>query len=135
MATATREKLPAITMDPTGELHGIPTYIWGMAPEGLATRRQLAAMGLRKNGQAPVAQVRRGRLIGYLYRIDLAAPQFTKTPAKLAAVHTAARSRQKCAGPCGRTDLGYIPRQAAPCWGVCWDCMGLSAPDTDQEQQ
>lgn len=114
---------PVIT-DPAGELHGgLATYVWRMAPEGLATRRQLATMGLRKNGQDPVAQIRRGgRLFAYLYRVDLAAPQFTKTEAKMAAVHTAARARRRC-HQCQRTDLTYIPRQAAPAWGRCWDCV------------
>lgn len=121
--------LPAITTDPTGELHGIPTFVWGQAPSGLLTRRQLAAKGLRKNAQAPAAQVRRGRLIAFLYQEALAAPQFTMTEAKRAAVIHAARSRQRCTGPCARTDLGYIPRQVAPCWGRCWDCMGLPSND------
>ncbi len=112
------------THDPTGEHHdGMPTYIWRLAPEGLMTRRQLSAKGLRPGGQDVAAQVLRGAQSARLYRVDLARPKFALTDAKMAAVRTAARSRQRCAGPCGRTDLGYIPRQAAPCWGVCWDCI------------
>lgn len=111
-----------IVTDPTGELHdGIPTYIWSTAPPGLLTRRQLAAKGLRIGGQPVAAQVLRGEfLYARLYREDLAKPQFAKTPAKQAAVWTAARSRRVCV-ECGPVD--YIPRQAAPAWGRCWDCV------------
>lgn len=124
--------------DPTGENHGgLPTYIWGVegahggAPEGLATRRQLSKMGLRKNRQEPVAQIMfkaRGRRRAYLYRIDLAAPKRPMTPAKWESVRTAARSRYRCS-ECQRTDLEYIPQQAAPAWGRCNDCMGYDPTD------
>lgn len=40
--------------DPTGSVHGIPTFPWRFAPDGYATRRQLRARGLRPGGQ-PVA--------------------------------------------------------------------------------
>ena len=123
MTRRPRPTFPAVITDPTGEHHGIPTYHWRTAPPGLATRRQLAAQGLRKGGQPPVAMIRRGqRLWAHLYAVDVAKPQFTKTPAKLAAVHTAARARRRCTGPCQRTDLTAIPRQAAPHWGECDDC-------------
>jgi hypothetical protein len=36
--------------DPTGALPGVPTYPWRLAPDGLATRRQLRARGLRPGG-------------------------------------------------------------------------------------
>jgi hypothetical protein len=119
-----------ITLDPTGEVYGLPTFAWRAAPEGMATRRQLSARGLRPNRQAPAAQVFRPRrrrpaepLVAFLYRVDLAAPKRPMTPAKYAAVRTAARSRQACAGPCGRRDLGYIPPKYT---GYrCWDCVGL----------
>ena len=116
-----------ITLDPAGDLHGLPTFPWQAAPAGMATRRQLAAQGLRPNGQDPAALVLRPRrrrppLVAYLYRVDLAAPKRPFTPAKRAAVLTAARSRQVCAGPCGRRDLGYIPPALTGrcCW-ECWD--------------
>lgn len=111
--------------DPTGEEHnGMPTFTWGQAPRDVyATRRQLAARGLRKGGQDVAAEMHcyihgRERVV-YLYRIDLAKPQFAKTPAKLAAVQTAAKSRYRCDGPCGRRwpELEYIPR-----FGTCNDC-------------
>ena len=122
--------MAAITLDPTGQLYGLPTYPWQAAPEGMATRRQLAARGLRPGGQSPAAQVIRPRrrrpnepLVAYLYRVDLAAPKRPFTAAKRRAVLTAARSRQVCAGPCGRRDLGYIP--PAYTGRSCWDCAGL----------
>ncbi|MCI2421536.1 hypothetical protein MOQ72_29285 [Saccharopolyspora sp. K220] len=37
---------------------GLPTFSFRNAPAGLATVRQLRAMGLRPNGQDPVAQVK-----------------------------------------------------------------------------
>ncbi|GLW68447.1 hypothetical protein Kpho02_07460 [Kitasatospora phosalacinea] len=43
--------------DPTGERFGIPTYPWRLAPDGLKTRRQLRACGLRPGGQPVAAQV------------------------------------------------------------------------------
>jgi hypothetical protein len=115
-----------ITFDPAGEIHGLPTYPWQAAPAGMATRRQLAAQGLRPNGQDPAAQVLRPRrrrppLVAYLYRVDLAAEKRPFTPAKHAAVLTAARSRQVCHGPCGRRDLGYIPPEFTG--RRCWDCV------------
>ncbi len=126
-----------LVWDPTGENHGgLPSYIWGIdgkplegpggAPAGLATRRQLAEKGLRKNGQEPVAQVMfkaRGRRRAYLYRIDLAAPARPMTEAKWRSVRNAAASRRRCS-ECHRTDLDYIPRSVAPEWGRCNDCMG-----------
>lgn len=125
-----------ITLDPTGEIHGLPTYPWKAAPEGMATRRQLSARGLRPGGQSPAAQVMRPRrrrphapLVAYLYRVDQAAAKRPLTPAKYAAVLTAARSRQVCAGPCGRRDLGYIPPKYTD--GRCWDCAGLPATSTE----
>ncbi len=129
-----------IINDPTGEQHnGMPTFTWGCAPRDVyATRRQLAKMGLRKGGQdiaaVIVANIKRRRRQIHLYRIDLAKPQFTKTPAKLAAVQTAAKSRYRCDGPCGRRwpELEYIPR-----FGICFDCAageyGPLTADTDYE--
>ncbi len=123
MGRRKREPQPVFTTDPTGEHHGgLPTFIWKTAPPGYLTRRQLSAKGLRPGGQPVAAQVRRGGRIALLYREDLAKPKFTLTDDKLAAVWIAALSRQRCAGPCGRTALGYIPKQGAPCWGMCWDC-------------
>ncbi|MFJ3827814.1 hypothetical protein ACIPWI_07570 [Streptomyces sp. NPDC090046] len=37
----------------------LPVYPWRLAPDGLATRRQLRAAGLRPGGQDVVAQLER----------------------------------------------------------------------------
>lgn len=106
-------------LDPAGVHHGgLPTYPWRAAPAGLMTRRQLAAAGLRKAGQAPVAQVLRGRhLRAYLYRVDLAKPKRTATLAWLDSTRKATAARRVC-GSCG-VDRGYIPSKRL---GECNDC-------------
>lgn len=72
--------------DPSGERFGIPTFPWELAPEGYATRRQLRARGLRPGGQDIAAQLmrprkKRGPLVAYLYRWELAKPVRPMTPA------------------------------------------------------
>jgi hypothetical protein len=114
--------------DPDGRYHGLPSYPWGGAPEGLATYRQLAALGLRPGGQNPVAQIlrpRRGRrsrqgpLVGYLYSVDSAKPKRRVTEAMRRAALVAAASKRWC-GSCQR-DPGYIP--PARTGRRCWDCV------------
>ncbi|MDX2558500.1 hypothetical protein PV371_02375 [Streptomyces sp. TX20-6-3] len=105
----------------------LPVYRWRLAPEGLATFRQLRAMGLRPAGQPVVAQLerprrRRGPLVACLYRIDLARPVRPMTPAKWAALAAANAARQVC--PECRRDAGYrIPASL----GMCTPC---AYPDT-----
>lgn len=84
--------------DPTGERHSLPTYPWRHAPRGLATKRQLAALGLRPGGQDPVAQIvcRRGRRVAYLYRVDKALPKRVPTLAQEWALDRAMEARQRC---------------------------------------
>ncbi|MFJ1564617.1 RRQRL motif-containing zinc-binding protein [Streptomyces erythrochromogenes] len=100
----------------------LPAYRWRLAPDGLATRRQLRALGLRPGGQDVAAQVerprrRRGPLVAFLYRIDLARPVRPMTPARRAALAKANRARRICPS-CGR-DAGYvIPAHL----GVCNPC-------------
>ncbi|MGB8944080.1 MAG: RRQRL motif-containing zinc-binding protein [Streptomyces sp.] len=97
----------------------LPVYIWRLAPDGLATRRQLRALGLRPGGQDVVAQVerpryRRGPLVAYLYRIDCAKPVRPMTCAKRAALAKANAARRTC--PQCRTDAGYvIPASLGTC--------------------
>lgn len=106
--------------DPTGEVHGIPTYHWRAAPPGLATRRQLRAAGLRPGGQEPAAQVmrprRRGRppLIGYLYRIEHALPVRPMTPRRRAALTAAMTARRTCP-QCGAVRPYCIPTSLGAC--------------------
>jgi hypothetical protein len=87
--------------DPAAARYSIPTYMWRSAPAGLATRRQLAALGLRPGGQDVAAQVmwagRGGRdRVAYLYRIDAAAPKRPATPRQLAALRKADTARKTC---------------------------------------
>ncbi|GAA2688524.1 hypothetical protein GCM10010400_61680 [Streptomyces aculeolatus] len=109
--------------DPQGVRYGIPTYPWRFAPDGLATRRQLRARGLRPGGQDIAAQVMRancrrgGVRVAYLYRCDLAKPVRPMTSRKWAALALAMLARRTCP-QCGK-DAGYcIPRSL----GMCVPC-------------
>ncbi|KOY56333.1 RRQRL motif-containing zinc-binding protein [Streptomyces sp. XY332] len=101
---------------------GLPVYRWRLAPDGLATRRQLRALGLRPGGQEVAAQIerprrKRGPLIAYLYRVELALPVRPMTAAKAAALAKANSARRIC--PSCRRDVGYvIPAHL----GVCNPC-------------
>ncbi|MGM0350866.1 RRQRL motif-containing zinc-binding protein [Streptomyces sp. Adlamb9] len=100
----------------------IPVYRWWLAPDGLATVRQLRALGLRPGGQDVVAQIerprrRRGPLVAYLYSIEKAKPVRAMTPAKWAALAKANAARRVCP-ECGR-DAGYV---IPPSLGACANC-------------
>ncbi|MEU7601490.1 RRQRL motif-containing zinc-binding protein [Streptomyces sp. NPDC040724] len=115
--------------DPAGRVHGLPTFPWRLAPDGLATRRQLRALGLRPGGQEIAGQVlrprfRRGPLTAFLYRVDRAKPVRPMTPAKTAALAKANTARRTC--PTCRTDAGYVIPASL---GMCVPC---AYPDTDQ---
>lgn len=94
-------------------------FRWGLAPDGLATRRQLSALGLRPAGHAPVARVewRRGRRWADLYRVDVAEPKRPLTPGRRRALAAAAAARRRCR-LCGR-DAGYVVPTSL---GSCLDC-------------
>ena len=126
-----REREPVVLW--TGEVsafgkwsNGTRTWPWRWSPAGLATQRQLAAMGLRPGGQEPYGRIvcRRGRRWAWLYRIDLAAPKRRPTPAVRAALAKAMAARRWC-DSCAR-DVGYcIPRVTL---GSCVDCWLASQP-------
>ncbi|MFJ8446724.1 RRQRL motif-containing zinc-binding protein [[Kitasatospora] papulosa] len=105
-----------------------PTYRWRLAPDGLATRRQLRAMGLRPAGQDVAAELqrprrRRGPLVAYLYRIDQAKPVRPMTPGRRAALAKAMTARRTC--PNCRRDAGYcIPSSL----GMCAPCSDSFTP-------
>ncbi|MCW2904078.1 MAG: hypothetical protein JWO67_6343 [Streptosporangiaceae bacterium] len=118
--------------DPTGAKYGIPTYPYHLAPEGLATRRQLRKRGLRPGGQDIAAQLmwrsrRYGRRIrtAYLYRIDRALPVRPMTPAKWAALALANTARRTC--PTCRTDAGYTIPTSLGCCVTCAESPSLAA--------
>ncbi|AWW39924.1 RRQRL motif-containing zinc-binding protein [Streptomyces cadmiisoli] len=105
----------------------LPAYRWRLAPDGLATRRQLRARGLRPGGQDVAAQLerprrRRGPLVAYLYRIDLALPVRPMTPAKWEALAKANAARRAC--PACRRDAGYVIPASL---GTCVSCAGPGA--------
>ncbi|MEU2222612.1 RRQRL motif-containing zinc-binding protein [Streptomyces sp. NPDC018347] len=100
----------------------VPVYPWRLAPEGLATVRQLRAAGLRPGGQDVAAQIerprrRRGPLVAYLYSIEMAKPVRPMTPAKRAALAKANTARRTC--PKCRRDAGYVIPAAL---GMCTPC-------------
>jgi hypothetical protein len=100
----------------------VPVYRWQLAPDSLATRRQLRALGLRPGGQDVAAQIerprrRRGPLVAYLYSIEHAKPVRPMTPAKWAALAKANAARRIC--PQCRRDAGYV---IPPSLGMCTPC-------------
>ncbi|WP_198357126.1 RRQRL motif-containing zinc-binding protein [Streptomyces fildesensis] len=100
----------------------LPRHVWRCAPDGLATRRQLRALGLRPGGQGVQAEVfrpryRRGPLVAYLYRIDLAKPVRPMTPAKWAALALANTARRIC--PDCHRDAGYVIPTSLGCCVTC----------------
>lgn len=105
--------------DPDGRRFGLPTYPYFWAPQGLLTRRQLRARGLRPGGQQPAAQIfwRKGKRVAYLYLVSLALPKRTATPAQLAALDAAMRARRTCPS-CGTEKPYCIPLSR----GECNDC-------------
>ncbi|MFI5803569.1 RRQRL motif-containing zinc-binding protein [Streptomyces sp. NPDC051561] len=103
----------------SGEL---PRFLWKCGPDGMATLRQLRALGLRPGGQGVQAELyrprrRRGPLLAYLYRVDLAKPVRPMTPAKRAALERANAARRLCP-ECGR-DAGYVIPTSL---GMCPTC-------------
>ncbi|MER6316075.1 RRQRL motif-containing zinc-binding protein [Streptomyces sp. NPDC001581] len=103
-------------------MSGLPVYRWRLAPDGLATRRQLRAAGLRPGGQDVVAQLerprrRRGPLVAYLYLVDLAKPVRPMTPRRAGALAKANAARRRC--PVCRMDAGYV---IPPSLGKCVTC-------------
>lgn len=111
-------RIRAAFHDPEGTRYGIPTFWWRGALAGYATVRQLRASGLRPGGQPVAAQVLwrgiGGTRVAYLYRIDLAAPKRTATPAQRAAIAKALTARRTCP-TCRNERPYYIPRSLGEC--------------------
>ncbi|MEE4544186.1 RRQRL motif-containing zinc-binding protein [Streptomyces sp. V4-01] len=94
----------------------LPVYPYRLAPDGLMTRRQLRAAGLRPGGNDPVAEIRwrRGRRFALLYDRARARPVRPMTAARWRALDAAMRARRTC--PACRLDRGYvIPRSLGTC--------------------
>lgn len=111
-------RIRAAYWDPTGARYGIPTFWWRGAPEGYVTQRQLRALGLRPGGQPVAAQILwrgvGGTRVAYLYRLDLARPKRTATPAQRAAIAKALLARRTCPA-CRIVRPYYIPRSIGEC--------------------
>ncbi|MFF3977743.1 RRQRL motif-containing zinc-binding protein [Streptomyces sp. NPDC001828] len=120
--------------DPDGSVHGIPTFPWRMAPDGLATRRQLRARGLRPGGQQVAAQVlrytrRTGQpRVAYLYRIAAAKPVRPMTSRKWGALALAMLARRTC--PKCRLTFGYVIPASL---GMCVPCAYPNPSAEDPE--
>ncbi|MFF1401077.1 RRQRL motif-containing zinc-binding protein, partial [Streptomyces sp. NPDC058287] len=123
--------------DPGGEEHGIPTYPKRLAPEGLATRRQLRARGLRPAGQDVAAQIlwhgrrdprtrTRPVRVAYLYRVELARPVRPMTPGRWRAVHAMMRARRTCPD-CQATYDFVLPTSLGCCPGCADDPVASAA--------
>ena len=111
-------RIRAAFHDPDGARYGIPTYWWRGAPPGYATRRQLTTAGLRPGGQPIAAQILwrgvGGTRAAYLYRVDLARPKRTATPAQRRAIAAALLARRTCP-TCRQVRGYYIPRSLGEC--------------------
>ncbi len=113
-----------------------PVYPWRGAPDWLATRSQLRAMGLRPGRQGVQALLlwpsRRGgrpRIDGYryasLFAIGLARPRIEVSKARAAALQAALAARQTCP-KCG-INRGYVPSARLGACNVCAAELGLTA--------
>lgn len=111
-------RIRAAFNDPDGDTFGIPTFWWRGAPDGYATLRQLRKRGLRPGGQPIAAQIMwagvGGTRTAYLYRLDLAKPKRTATPAQRQAIDKALLARRTCS-TCGQVRGYYIPRKLGEC--------------------
>lgn len=108
-----------------GHRECLPCWRWGWAPAGLATRRQIHAVGRGLGrGQDPYGLIvwRRGRRTAALYRLNLTLPSRTKTPALRAAVEAMERGRRTCRR-C-RTVRSY--RMPTSTW-TCGPCMSTDS--------
>lgn len=96
--------------------HGLPTFEFGHAPTGLATRRQLREVGLCPGGNDIVAQIEwdAGRQWAGLYRVDLAQPKRTASLGQRRALAAAMAARRRCFA-CGRDAGRCLPTSTRLC--------------------
>ncbi|WP_224228325.1 MULTISPECIES: RRQRL motif-containing zinc-binding protein [Streptomyces] len=121
MRTGDQENDALVDIDPyapTGPQATLPVYKRNQAPDGLATKRQLRAMGLSYGGLDVVAEVEtRGPKNGYLYEIAKARPIRPMTLAQEYALDKAMAARQTCP-ECRRRFYGCLPTSL----GICLEC-------------
>ncbi|MGK5533432.1 RRQRL motif-containing zinc-binding protein [Streptomyces sp. URMC 129] len=105
-------------------MSALPTYRPRLAPDGLMTRRQLRAAGLRPNGHPPVARIvwTRSKRWADLFDVSKAAPIRPMTDGRRRTLDAMMRARRTCPD-CG-LDRGYcLPRR----YGCCPYCAGVMA--------
>lgn len=110
---------------------GLPVFGWGEAPSTLLTRCQLRAVGLRPNGQDPVALLVFRHVKPYahetvaeLFSVERAAERRVPTLAQRRAIRAALRARRICQ-TCWE-DVGYyVPTSTRQ----CWTCEGTELAD------
>ncbi|GAB2778300.1 RRQRL motif-containing zinc-binding protein [Streptomyces daliensis] len=96
----------------------IPSYAPRTAPDGLATKRQLDAVGLRPGGHDPVAQLEwPGGSWAALYDITKCLPKRPMTDGRRRSVEAMLRARRICPG-CG-LDVGYVLSRRIGLCGTC----------------
>jgi hypothetical protein len=97
----------------------LPVYPYRCAPDGLLTRRQLRAAGLRPGGVDPVAEIRwrRGQRFALLYDRTRALPVRPMTAGRWRAHHAMMRARRTC--PACRRARGYVIPTSL---GTCLSC-------------
>ncbi|MBK1784547.1 RRQRL motif-containing zinc-binding protein [Prauserella cavernicola] len=103
---------------------GLPMFGWGEGPSTLLTESQLSSVGLRRNGQDPVALLvfrhhkpYRREETTELFSVERAAPKRGTLAQRRAKVQEALRVRRICV-EC-RQDVGYyVPTSTR----VCWQC-------------
>ncbi|MDI5968629.1 RRQRL motif-containing zinc-binding protein [Streptomyces sp. SL13] len=112
----------------------LPVYPYHLAPDGLATRRQLRAAGLRPGGHDPVAELRwrsrkarhtGGLRFAPLYDTTRALPVRPMTPGRWRALAAAMTARRTCP-TCG-TDRGYVIPRTLGCCVPCSDGAAAGA--------
>ncbi|MFE2192209.1 RRQRL motif-containing zinc-binding protein [Streptomyces olivaceus] len=117
MRTGDQENDALVDIDPYAPT-GPQANKRNQAPDGLATKRQLRAMGLSYGGLDVVAEVEtRGPKNGYLYEIAKARPIRPMTLAQEYALDKAMAARQTCP-ECRRRFYGCLPTSL----GICLEC-------------
>ncbi|MGW4329691.1 RRQRL motif-containing zinc-binding protein [Nocardia sp. NPDC004573] len=116
---------------------GVPVYEWRTAPTHLRTRRQLAAEGLRPNGQDIAAKLHRSRgsrrepLEAHLFDVNQAAPKRPATPAQLEALAKATREHQLRAAErhgVDRTEFEQAAGDPGPGWNTSTSALADYRP-------
>lgn len=121
-------------LDPDGSRYGLPTFPWGWTrvfDADLATRKQLAAMGLRPGTTEPIAQLmwrsrraKDGVRTAALYRISQAKPKLPMTSGRARALAAAMRARRTCP-TCRQVFIYCIPTSL----GQCPSCHQGQSPE------